>query len=420
MTPQRIKNILDKGCTSEKAISLKRNLRSIIIWITVILLAVILAAGASYAYGGKKVVKTDYTTISHSRQITVKWDRKWGVRHYAIYRIDITGEIYTSDEVPFERYDKVGSVSGLHASFVDETVRNGHYYAYVIRGYGKNKLLCDSFKENITQYECAGLAKPDLINAGYGEFNENSPECIFLYVQKDGGMTADGIQLYRKAKGDKEFKRIDPEIQKNETGEDSFETFDIKDTSVKPGTEYTYRVRTFAEEDGKRTESAYSDPLEIAAVNFVGKYAVTMLRTQPGAMADAGSNAVHGAQSDAKSGAESGRSKLEITLKSHDYNGRLKIEKGTTALLTVKDKAGKDVSYDLSLDHETVIDAKEQATLTFTCKAHDLPDLDRLAGSLNIGDEGFGVEYDIGISGWTELRIDLESRAGTVFVDYDN
>ena len=365
-------------------------MKGILRTIILVILAAILAAGLLYAYGGSKVKEVNYETTSHSQQIDVKWDRKWGVFHYDIYRIDITGEIYTSDNVPFKKYDKIGSVSGLHTSFDDKTVKNGHYYAYVIKGYGKDKLLCDSFNENITQYECAGLAKPELLNGGYGEDDENSPQCIYLYVQKDGGMDADGVELYRKAKGDKKFERVEPEIPEG----GSAEAFDLHDTSVKPGTSYTYKARTFAEENGERIVSEYSESLQLAAVNFIGQYEVTKFKTEGDT--------------------------LSVTVKSHKYNAGLKIDKGTRTVFATKNKKGKTVSYELAIDKDAVIAAGEKETLTFTCKKGDLPELDQPQGSLTVGDEGYGVEYDIEVFGWTELRVDLDKKKGTVFVDYDN
>lgn len=359
----------------------------------VLTLCAFLGVGLLYAYGGSETAKISYTTVPHMGSIHVKWDRKWGVRHYDVYRADVTGGIYTTDYIGFDEYEKIGGVSGLHASFDDESVENGHYYSYVIRGFSRGKVLCDSSEDNLTQYECAGLAPPDLGNNGYGENNENTPERIYLYVQYDTGVQPDGVQVYRKADGDKEFTQIAPEELKVTGGDGNFE---VEDGSVRPGGVYTYKVRTFAGEGDEQIVSSFSDTVRIPAVNFVGRFTITGMDTQPGA------------------------GRVTITVKSHKYNGALELDKGARAILEAKDDNGKKRAYELMLDTGKTLKAGNETDLTFTCrdKKNKLPKLDRPAGFLTIEDEG--VYYDMGTWGYSLLKLDLDEGTGTIFVDYDN
>lgn len=390
--------------------------RSITFSVIVLLLVICTACGGvnknntgEYtAAKSSKTAKVSYETTSHPGSIHIKWkvakatssstddseQAASSASRYEIYRKDITGAVYTSDDVPFEDYDKIGSTSGEQSDFDDRKAENGHYYTYVIRGFDDaDKIVCDNFKSNVTQYACAGLAKPDLINNGYGENNENTPKRLHLLVQIDGGMSADGIKVYRKADSEDEFTLIRPEKVHYEDDGYGMGSFEIEDTSIKPGNIYTYKVRTFAEESGERVESEYSDTVKMYAVNFVGQYKISGLSV------------------------DSGSSRLSLTLESDPENGKLSLRKGAAATLVVKNSKGKEKTFDLKLEHKKAIKAGEKMTLTFVCGGK-LPKMDEPEGTLTIEDEG--TEYDIGIIGYTTLELDLAKGTGTAFTDYDN
>ena len=359
------------------------------------LLLAILAVGLLYAYGGNSLKSISYETKPSADAIRVDWSPNWGVRHYNIYRKDVTGSIYTADHIAFEEYDKVGSVSGIHTSFEDKKVESGRYYSYVVRGFSKDKVICDSYNGDAFQYECAGLAAPELGNDGYGENNENSPECIYLYVQIDGGMPAEGVQLYRRADSKGEFEKVDAEAAGGGDGAGTY-TFEIEDTSVEPGKTYEYKVRSFAGAGEHQVVSEYSDSVTLSAVNFTGQYEISKMEMKPET------------------------SKLLLTIKSDPYNGTLKLDKGAPASLTVTDAKGKTGTYTLALDRDTLVEAGETAELVLTCTSGRLPEIGKLSGTLVVGVESEGVTYEMGVYGWTELTFDLDKRAGTVFVDWDN
>ena len=356
--------------------------------LTTLVAALILATCISC--GKEKTEKIGYETSPHPSEIEVSWKSKNEASRYEIYRIDVTGVIYTSDNVPLRKYERVGRVSGTTYRFADTTVKNGRYYAYAIRGFSGKKLVCDSFDPNITQYECAGLAKPDLIDNGYGENYVNSPDALYLYVQIDGGMAAQNIEIYRKGEGEKSFSPVDVETMFS--GADG-ESFELKDTHVKSHTKYTYKVRTVANESGETVKSEFSNTVTLSAINFVGKYKVT------GLMSD------------------SDKKKLTLKIESDENNGVLKIDKGTPAVLKIDDDGDEEISYDFTLDQKKVIQPGQEASLEFTSGGSSIPDTDGLKATLNIEDEG--IRYDE-FSGYTTLSLDLTRKSGTVFADYDN
>lgn len=400
----------------------------IVLLLVVCLLLVFCSAcsgGKAENAGGDKAAKESdaasrisYVTTSHPGMIHIEWkpakgagqaDENTGgsekdddnakegagqadksVSRYEIYRKDVTGAIYTSDDVPFEEYDKVGSVSGEQTDFDDKDVTNGRYYTYVIRGFDGDKIICDSFSRNVTQYECAGLAKPELIDNGYGENYVNGPDCLYLYVQIDGGMAAESIELYRKAKGEDRFSLAEAEVTPSGTEGTCFEIFD---THVRPHVKYTYRVRTVANESGESVKSKFSNTVKLSAINFVGKYKVTEIQSDPD------------------------KKKLTLKVKSDENNGLLRIDKNAQAVLTIEDGSDEELTYDFTLDQKKVIRPGREVSLEFTLKGSKIPDIDGLKAKLNIEDEG--IRYDV--FGWyTALSLDLARKSGTVFADYDN
>ena len=340
--------------------------------------------------GREKTEKIGYKTSSHPSEIEVSWKSRNEASRYEIYRIDITGAIYTSDNVPFKKYEKVGRVSGTTYRCADTAVKNGRYYAYAIRGFNGEKLVCDSFDPNITQYECAGLARPDLIDNGYGENYVNGPDALYFYVQIDGGMAAESIELYRKAEGEKSFSPVEAETISS--GEDG-KSFELKDTHVRPHTKYTYKVRTATKESGETVKSDFSETVTLYAINFVGKYKVIEIKSDPD------------------------KNKLTLKIKSDENNGVLRIGKGAPAVLRIDDDGDEESTYDFTLDQKKVVQPGQEALLEFTSVGGRIPDTDGLKATLNIEDEG--IRYDE-FGGYTTLSLDLASKSGTVFADYDN
>lgn len=221
------------------------------------------------------VKKLSYTMKPAIGSITVKWKKK-KVSYYLIYRTEFNvKESWQIDPVPLGKYKKVKKVSGRKTSWKDKKVKKGHYYDYVIRGYkkskGKTKLVYNSFRPDSVNYQCAGLERPSVLNGGNGEFDTNSRDKLYLFVQRDCGVRPEGVTIYRKAAGASNYKKI--KVKKVDKGRfNSGSTY--RDSSVRPGTVYYYKARTWVKKNGKKKYSPYSPALKLSATNFKGKYTV--------------------------------------------------------------------------------------------------------------------------------------------------
>ena len=241
--------------------------------IVLVIAAMLVFGGCSgSSHGDSEVKHFGFSTEAAPDSITLKWKKQEDVDHYEIYRVDITEGNYREDEtlLKLEDYETVATLNGDSRSYQDTDVESGHTYAYVVSGFRENsgdaEQVCTSFIEDSITYETAGLAKPALLNNGEGENHENSADELYLYCEFYEGMEPDGVELYRKGSNNSDYTQID------------FKTLDsvreILDDTVTPGEIYTYRAKTYAERDGQRYYSPFSDEVTIPAVNLVAEYDV--------------------------------------------------------------------------------------------------------------------------------------------------
>ncbi len=261
--------------TTTKTAVTKKLLVLILAVVTAVSMALVIPAESVSAAGSSKVKTLKYSMKPAMGSITLKW-KKQKVSYYLIYRTGFNvKESWQIEPVPMSKYKRVKKVSGKKTSWKDKRVKNGQYYSYVIRGYKKSKgktvLVYDTFRTDCVDYQCPGLERPSVINGGYGEFHMNSKDKLYLYVQRDCGVRPDGVVIYRKAAGASKYKKI--KAKKVEKGRyDSGKTY--RDSSVKPGTVYYYKTRTYVKKNGKKKYSPYSPALKLSATNFKGKYTV--------------------------------------------------------------------------------------------------------------------------------------------------
>jgi len=238
-----------------------------------ILTIVVLAAAAVLLFGG---LYWDNGTSEHIGitaqsavdSITIKWKKQENVQYFEVYRADITDQ----EEYVFpgrDAYEKIATVLGDENSYIDADVEKGHTYGYAVSGFhrsfGHSKEICTSFIEDDVAYETVGPAKPGLLNDGEGENYENSKDALHLYLTVYNGTEPTGIEIYRKSSTDKDFVKINCTIKNG---------CEILDDSVTPGETYTYKARTYVEEQGDRVYSPFSDELTIPAVNLIAGYEV--------------------------------------------------------------------------------------------------------------------------------------------------
>ncbi|MBQ9016233.1 MAG: hypothetical protein IJ109_08995 [Firmicutes bacterium] len=104
-------------------------------------------------------------------------------------------------------------------------------------------------------------------------------------VGEASGVRPDGVEFYRKAKGESDYQKI--KVLDAEKGRfDQGKTYE--DASVTPGEIYSYKVRTYKRFLGflwKTDYSSFSEEVEIPACNFAGKYEVKAI-SAPGAVSE--------------------------------------------------------------------------------------------------------------------------------------
>ena len=228
----------------------------------------------------EKAKRLPISLKSNMKSISVKWKTKKNVKRYVIYRTDVTKAVTAQDydrQYKMSDYKKIAKVSGTKKSYKDKKVKNNHYYAYVVNAYkrvnGKYKLAYTSYDRDSYEYCCRGLGIPELLNGGDGENYTNSKTCIYLYHQTICGVNPSSVVLYRKAEGESKYKKISyktVEKIRNLAGT-------IKDTTVKPGTIYYYKIKTKKKYNGKTYYSKLSNVIRIPAVNVTGKYTVSAI-----------------------------------------------------------------------------------------------------------------------------------------------
>lgn len=247
----------------------------------VLTLSVTITVGTDQGYAASSVKHLSLKLYPKMKSIDLKWKKKNNIVSYAIYKKDVTKEYNkgTSDLVRMSKYKKIANVKRTKNTYRDRKVKSGHMYAYVVKGYrwsgGKKKLAYTSYIKDSCQLDCPGLAVPDLMNIGYGEFYTNSKNCLFLFYQKYYGADPSSYVVYRKAKGEQSYKKIKVKIV--EKGKD---TSVFKDTTVKPGTTYYYAIKTRKKTNGKYRYSKYSNIIRIPAVNFNGTFKLEVFRDE--------------------------------------------------------------------------------------------------------------------------------------------
>ena len=228
----------------------------------------------TYAAKDTNVKKLNYSMVPSMGAIKLKWKKK-DVSCYQIYRVSFAKSDTTMDYVPFSKYKKVARISGKKTSWTDKKVKKNRYYAYVIRGYRKNKdskvRVYDSYSKHSLHSEIPGLDKPEIFNDGDGENYTNSKDRIYLYVQRNYGVRPHGAVIYRKAAGSSKYSKI---TVKKMSSSKFTEGAEYRDSTVKPGKTYYYKARTWVKKNGKKKYSRYSKAVKISAVNYRGKYTV--------------------------------------------------------------------------------------------------------------------------------------------------
>ena len=179
-------------------------------------------------------------TIPTMKSIKTEWKKQKGIKYYVIYRKDVTKfvndnfENYRETDVKMKDYQKIKTLK--KTKYVDNSVKENHYYGYVIEAYNrKDKLKYTTYIDDNITYDCPGLEKPTLYNDGTGEFHSNTNKKFYFYHETYTGVEPTHIILYRST-DNKNYKKI-LTIKNNSNKE-------LKDTKIKKGKTYYYKIRT--------------------------------------------------------------------------------------------------------------------------------------------------------------------------------
>lgn len=245
---------------------------------SILIIVIVAVATLAFAYWMKGKLDTDAKIIdlridAGSEQMDLRWKQQKDVDHYVLLKKELDAD---SDEEMIvesrDSYTELCTISGDTFFYRDKEVERGHRYSYIIDGYSKKhgsmKVAYTSYQGGAVEYNTVGLARPVLLNGGYGEFYTNSKDEIYLYVECYEGIEPEGAVLYRKSSRENKFSKISYKLPEADS------VSMLLDDTVTPGETYTYRIKTFADDDGEKYYSTYSKEITIPAVNFTAEYAV--------------------------------------------------------------------------------------------------------------------------------------------------
>ena len=222
-----------------------------------------------------KAKRFDVTLKPSLTSVKVSWPAKKGAVRYKVYRSEVT---FTEDDPIYPKlqdYKKVAALKGkTKTSWTDKKVKKFTYYAYVVKAFNqKGKQIACTYQTDDLSYACRGLGRPSLSNGGYGETYTNSRKKLHLYLSEDyyAASTKNAVAvIYRKAEGEKKYKKIATVRMKNGFVE-------YMDKKVKTGVTYHYKARLIKKSGGKTYRSKKTNTVELPAVNFRAKYGVKCL-----------------------------------------------------------------------------------------------------------------------------------------------
>lgn len=208
-----------------------------------------------------------FTTKSNMNSITLKWDKQKGVKYYKIYKKDITKTYKDTDKTYKKKsFKKLAKVT--KKTYKDKKVKRNRVYIYYIDGYNKKgKVIYSTYTKGMNDPQSANIFAPWALNRDNGEDESNTPNIIRVEAMRYIGVKPDKYIFYRKAKGEKKFKKIG--TKKYKSGSAIFE-----DKTVKPLNTYKYKMKAYKKYKKKSYYSKFSDEVKIKALNSAPKYRV--------------------------------------------------------------------------------------------------------------------------------------------------
>ena len=201
-------------------------------------------------------MKTEGALITQT-SFEVKWS---GSKEYDYWRIryseaDKTGE--------YGSYKTVKILTRSIKSFLVKKLKKNTYYTFEITGGTKKGKKYKPLTYDYFWNVYTGISQAEWMDYAASDA-PCSPSCIELWgYSEENGLPAKGFQIYRKEKGESSYTKIETIGKKG---------FPYKDTTVKKGKTYQYRIRSYGSLNGKTLYSPFSSVLTRSAVNQKGKF----------------------------------------------------------------------------------------------------------------------------------------------------
>jgi hypothetical protein len=229
---------------------------------------------------GAYIETISVTVDSSLDDISISWEKVAGASYYRLYRVDMSkvgkDELGNYNEIDKKLYEKLGDFEEI--KYVDKDVKPGNNYSYYIEAVSKNggneKVI--SYSNPGVEYGCCGLTKPEIgaddyeegggVNLSFHDGKQN-----IMVINFGDGIYPDGYIVYRKAEGEKEFKKID------EISDEEIEYSDYYcDTKVEYKKKYTYKFKSYKVKNGEKIYSGESDELTLIPTKNGGTYKVSL------------------------------------------------------------------------------------------------------------------------------------------------
>lgn len=189
-----------------------------------------------------KLSKVKVTSIKASEgKIKLKWKKDSNATGYKIYRA-------TSKKGKYKVVKKITKNSTVN--WTDKNLTGGKTYYYKIRSYADN-----GKKTKYGSYSSVTSAKAKVSGTKFTKVSSSNAKKVTLKWEKQD--KADGYKIYRKTGKNGTYKEIKT-ISKSKT-------VSYTNGSLKSGTTYYYKIRTYKKVDGKIKYSAYSAEKRIQA-----------------------------------------------------------------------------------------------------------------------------------------------------------
>ena len=200
---------------------------------------------AFFAKGGIKSAKLEWASVE-------------GAKKVKIYRADVTKKYKKggSFRVSKKKFKRIATVSGKTTEFKNTKVKKKRCYAYYIDVYTKKngKIVCThSSYSSYKDLAYIGIERPTVSESDSDNYHTDENQ-IFFRVSYGVGAKPKKFILYRKAIGEKKYKKIKLKPQSNS---DDY-PFLYCDTDVKANKGYIYRAKGYYKQGKKKYYSKRS------------------------------------------------------------------------------------------------------------------------------------------------------------------